>query len=100
MEEIGIIVPQNQVCYNIFSEFSFTFVLATLYIALHKSQLKPTTPLGPQPSPSPAPSTRPVTAAGSGASSTDDGDLYMKYKRLQKKLEFLQVDSYSIYSLI
>ncbi len=45
----------------------------------------------PQPSPSPAPSTRPVTAVGSGVSQTDDGDLYLKYKRLQKKLEFLQV---------
>lgn len=39
-----------------------------------------------------APSTRPVTASGAGHSDRDaEGDLYIKYKKLQKQLEFLQV---------
>ena len=38
------------------------------------------------------PSTRPVTASGTSHTERDmDGDLYIKYKRLQKQLEFLQV---------
>ena len=43
-------------------------------------------------SPSPVPSTRPVTASGPSAVAQDsEGDLYIKYKKLQKQLEFLQV---------
>lgn len=37
-----------------------------------------------------APSTRPVTATGIGPAETE-GDLYIKYKKLQRQLEFLQV---------
>ena len=38
------------------------------------------------------PSTRPVTASGASHAYHDaEGDLYIKYKKLQKQLEFLQV---------
>lgn len=38
------------------------------------------------------PATRPVTATGSGHVHHElDGDFYIKYKKLQKQLEFLQV---------
>ena len=37
-------------------------------------------------------SSRPVTASGASHAHQDaEGDLYIKYKKLQKQLEFLQV---------
>lgn len=77
MEEIGIKIPPIQVC-GLGSCSCVCLCLIVLNKAHHIQE--------------PVAHTRPVTSSGAHPTYHEpEGDFYVRYKRLQKQLEFLQV---------